>query len=128
MTKAQEKQLTIEEVLNSLNPTQKEDTQNLRTLIKNAVPETVEIVKQGKITYKLVGKDFVWINHFQDHVDLEFAMGASLDSNLLKSRGVAEKSDNIRHVSVGNFEKLKPELTKLLKQAATLGFEHCQPT
>lgn len=118
-------QRTIDEILGSLNPAQKETTQNLRTLIKNTVPETVEIVKQGKITYKLDGKDFVWISHYQNHVDLEFAMGASLDADLLKSRGVAEKSENVRHISVGNFDKVKPELVRLLKQAAALGFEHC---
>ena len=121
-------QRTIDEVLGSLNPTQKETLQNLRTLTKTAVPETVEIVKQGKIAYKLDGKDFVWISHFQDHVDLEFAMGASLDSDLLKSRGVAEKNDNLRHISVGSFDKVKHELTRLLKQAAALGFGHCQTT
>jgi len=118
-------QRTVEEILGSLNPTQKETVQNLRELIKNAVPETTEIVKNGKITFKLDDKDFVWISHFQDHVDLDFAMGASLDSGLLKSRGVAEKNENVRHMSIGNFDRLKPELTRILKQAAVLGFGHC---
>jgi len=66
------KQRTIDEILSSLGPAQKETIQNLRALIKSAVPETVEIVRQGKIAYKLNDKDFVWISHFQDHVDLEF--------------------------------------------------------
>jgi len=118
-------QRTIDEILGILNPNQKETIQNLRVLIKNSVPETVELVKNGKITYKLGDKDFVWISHYQDHVDLEFAMGASLDSNLLKTRGVAEKNDNLRHISVGNYDRAKPELAKLLKQAAAIGLEHC---
>ena len=121
-------QRTIDEILGSLNPSQKETIQNLRVLIKNAVPETTEMVKNGKITFKLDDRDFVWISHFQDHVDLDFAMGASLDSDLLKSRGVAEKNENVRHMSVGNFDRVKPELTRILKQAAVLGFEHCQTT
>ena len=116
---------TIDEILGSLDPAQKENVQNLRALVKSAVPESVELVKQGKVTYKLEGKDFVWISHYHDHVDLEFAMGASLDSDLLKSRGVAEESQNVRHIAVGNFDKLRPELTRLLKEAAKLGFEHC---
>jgi len=125
--KAQEKQQTIDEVLASLNSAQREITQNLRQLVKNAVPETVELVKQGKITYKLEGKDFVWISQTQAHVDLEFAMGASLSSDLLRSRGIAEKSPNVRHVAVGkDFSKLQPELTRLVKEAAMLGFEHCR--
>jgi hypothetical protein len=118
-------QRTIDEILGSLNPNQKETIQNLRTLIKNSVPETVELVKNGKIIYKLGDKDFVWISHYQDHVDLEFAMGASLDSNLLKTRGVAEKNDNLRHISVGNYDRAKPELAKLLKQAVAIDLEHC---
>ena len=121
MPKAQEKQLTIDEVLVSLNPAQKETLQNLRLLIKNTVPETFELVKHGKVTYKLGEKDFVWISHFQGHVDLEFAMGSSLDSELLKRRGTAEQNQNIRHVSVGNFGKIQAELTRLLKHAAALG-------
>ncbi len=119
---------TIDEILGSLQPDQKETIQNLRILIKNAVPETKEIVKNGKITYKLEDKDFVWINHFVDHVDLEFAMGASLSSNLLHSRGVSQANDNIRHVPIsGNLNKIEPELSRLVSEAATQGFKHCQP-
>ena len=118
-------QRTIDEILGSLQPTQKETIQNLRVLIKNTVPETVELVKQGKIIYKLGDKDFVWISHYQSHVDLEFSMGASLGSDLLKTRGVTETSENTRHISVGNFDKTKPEIARLLKEAAAIGFEHC---
>ena len=125
MPKAQQKQQTIEEILDSLNPTEKEIVQNLRALVQNTVPETVEMVKQGKIVFKLEEKDFVWISPYQEHVDLEFAMGSSLASDLLRSRGVAEQNKNVRHVAVGNFEKLKPELNRLLSEAARLGFEHC---
>ena len=121
-------QRTIDEILGSLEPAQKETTQNLRALIKSTVPETVEIVRQGKIAYKLNGKDFVWISPYQSHVDLEFSMGASLDSDLLKSRGIAEKSENVRHITVSNLDKLKPEIVRLLKAAAALGFEHCSPS
>ena len=120
--------VTIDEILSKLEPAQKENIQNLRTIVQNTVPEAVEIVRQGKIGSTLNGKDFVWINHYQDHVNLEFFMGASLDSNLLKSRGVTESSENLRHIEVGNVDKLKPEITRLLKEAATVGFEHCSPS
>jgi hypothetical protein len=119
-------QRTIDEILSKLEPTQKETIQKLRALIKNSVPETEELVKNGKIIYKIGDMDFVWISHFQDHVDLEFAMGASLASNLLKTRGVAEKSGNIRHISVSDFDTQKAEITRLLKEAAAIGFKHCQ--
>jgi hypothetical protein len=62
MPKATEKRQTMDEVLGSLPPDQKEIAQSLRALIKSAVPEAVELVKQGRIIYKLVGKDFVWIS------------------------------------------------------------------
>ena len=57
-------------------------------------------------------------------MDLEFAMGASLDSDLLKSMG-KEKPENVRHVTVSDFEKLKPEIARLLKEAGSVGFRHC---
>ena len=124
MVKVKERAVDIEELLNRLEPVQKETVQNLRGLIKSAVPEIVEIVKHGNITYKLDNKDFVWIRHYRKHVDLEFAMGASLDSDLLKSTG-KEKPENLRHVRVIDFDKLKPEITRLLKEAASVGFKHC---
>ena len=82
-------------------------------------------MKHQNITYKLDNKDLVWINQYQGHVDLEFAMGASLDSGLLKSRSTAEKSENVRHVSVGDFDKVKLEVARLLKDSGAIGFEHC---
>jgi hypothetical protein len=51
-------------------------------------------------------------------------MGASPDSSLLKSRG-KKKPENVRHITVANFDKLKPEIVRLLKTAALIGFEHC---
>ena len=118
-------QRTIDEILGRLQPDQKQTIQNLRTLIQTTVPEAMEVVKNKKITYQLGEKDFVWINHYQSHVDLEFAMGASLDSDFLKSRGVAEKNDKVRHIAVGNYERQASELARLLKQAETIGLEHC---
>jgi len=124
MAKIRERTVDIEdEIVNKLPPKQKETTQNLRALIKTTIPETVETLKHQNIVYKLGKNDFVWINNFQDHVDLEFARGSSLDSDLLKSRGTAEKSDNIRHITVGEFNRDKPEIVRLLKNAASIGFE-----
>ena len=126
MVRVKEREVDIDELLNHLEPKQKEIIQNLRELVKSTVPETIEIVKHGNIAYKLGDNDFVWIRRYQNHVDLEFAMGASLDSDLLKSTG-KEKPENLRHVSVTatDFEKLKPEITRLLKEAESLGFKHC---
>lgn len=121
-------QRTIDEILDNLQPEQKETIQNLRSLIKKSAPETVEIIKNGKITYRLEEKDLVWISHFNDHVDLEFAMGASLSSNLLHSRGTEHANDSVRHIPIGNnFSLIKSELSRLVSDATMIGFEHCPP-
>lgn len=120
---------TLDEVLNGLDVKQKETTQNVRALIKTVVPETTEIIRRGNITYTLDGKDFVWLIQAAGHVDLEFFMGSGLDSDLLRTRGIAEKRETVRHVEVRNFEKLQTELTRLLRDAARIGLEHCpRPT
>jgi hypothetical protein len=124
MARLKERIVSVDEILKTVEPKEKETIQNLRALIKTVVPQTVELIKHKNIVYKLGDKDFVWISHYQGHVDLEFSMGASLDSNLLRSKG-KEKSNNTRHVPVGNFDKLKPEIIRLLKSAAAVGFEHC---
>jgi hypothetical protein len=124
MPKAQEKQQTIDEVLGSLNPSQRATVENLRQLIKTQVVEATELIKQGKIVYKLENKDFAWINHFNHHVDLEFAMGSSLSSTLLKTRGVAEQNQNTRHIEADNFQLIKPEIERLVREAATLTLEN----
>jgi hypothetical protein len=118
-------QKTIDEILDALQLSQREVLQSLRSLVKRTVPETVELVKKGRVVYKLGAKDFVWISLFQSHVDLEFAMGASLSSDLLKSRGVSQRDENVRHVEVSDFKKSERELSRLLAKAATIGFEHC---
>jgi len=123
MTKAREKQQTINEVLDSLTPAHKETTEKLRQLIKNTVPQAVEMVKHGKIVYKLEHKDFAWISNYQGHVDLELAMGSRLSSDLLKRRGVAEPNLHNRHIEADNYALIEAELTRLLCEAAKLTLE-----
>lgn len=129
MAKVKERTIDIDdEIVNKLPSKQKEITQNLRELIKTTIPETVETLKQQNIVYKFGKNDFVWINNFQGHVDLEFAMGSSLASDMLKSRGIAEKSRNARHIEISEFNKVKPEIVRLLKDAASVGFSRCKTT
>jgi hypothetical protein len=116
---------TLDEILNSLDEKQRQTTQNLRNLIKNIIPETVEIIRRGNITFVLSGKDFVWLTQANGHVDVEFFMGASLDSDLLRDRGIQEKNESVRHVEVHSFKKTQPELSRLLRDAARIGLEHC---
>lgn len=118
------KKRTLEEILDSLDEEQRQTTQKIRGLIKSIVPETVETIRRGKITYILNDKDFLWLTQPSGHVDIEFFMGASLDSAMLKDHGIKEKSEDVRHIEVRDFGKLAPEISRLVKEAARVGLEH----
>jgi hypothetical protein len=115
---------TLEEILNTLDEKQRKTTQNIQLLIRSIVPETVEIIRRGNITYILNGKDFVWLTQASGHIDVEFASGASLDSPLLRNHGIKEKNDVIRHIEVRSFEKYQPELSRLVHDAARISFDN----
>lgn len=114
---------TLEEVLNSLDDKQRKTTINLQNLIKNIVPQASETIRHSRITYVLDGRDFVWLTQASGHVDVEFATGASLDSELLRTHGIKERNPSVRHVEVNSFEKYKPEVTRLLKDSARVWYE-----
>ncbi len=120
--------IALEELLSSLDEKQRQTTQSLQNLIKSIVPESTEIIRHGSITYVLDGKDFVWLTQASGHVDVEFAMGTSLASMLLKSHGTKEKNKSVRHIEVHSFEKDKSEVARLLRDAQRIGFEHCTKT
>ena len=109
---------TVEEILNKLDLKQKEITEKLRRLIKETIPEAVEMVRQGKVTYAISGKDFAWISHSKSHVDLDFVCGTRLSSALLKGRGTGK---DIRHIEIDATDKMdEKDLSRLLKDAAGL--------
>lgn len=109
---------TVEEILRNLEPQQKEITEKLRSLIKKTIPEAVEMVRRGKITYAVGGKDFAWIFNSKGHVDLDFLCGTRLSSPFLKGRG---KAKDIRHIEINTINKMdEAELTGLLKDAARM--------
>jgi len=85
-------------------------------LIKNFVPEAVEKIRQEKIAFVVNGKDFVWINPFTDHVDLDFMCGARLLSGNLKGRG---KKRTVKHMEISSKKDInKADLKKLLEEAS----------
>jgi hypothetical protein len=114
---------TLEEVLNTLDEKQRQTTINLQNLIKKTVPQTTEIIRHTNITYILDGKDFVWLTQANGHVDVEFAIGASLDSELLRGHGIKEKNPSVRHVEVHSFPKYEPEVARLLNDAARIWYD-----
>jgi hypothetical protein len=116
MTKYKRK--TIEEILNKVGPEQKQVAQKLRSIIKSAVPDAVEAVRQGKIAYSVEGTDFVWIATAESHVDLEFICGTRLSSEQLKGRGQGLERRHIEIKTVGAVDEA--EFTRLLKKATEL--------
>jgi hypothetical protein len=110
---------TTEEILTKLNPKQKEIAEKIRAIIKNVLPDVVEMVRRGKITYVLNGKDFASISLAKDHVDLDLVAGTKVGSDLLKGRGTGK---DVRHIKITTMKNIEePEFTRLLKDAAAIG-------
>ena len=110
---------TTEEILTKLNPKQKEIAEKIRAIIKNVLPDIMEMVRRGKITYVLNGKDFASISLAKDHVDLDLVAGTKVGSDLLKGRGIGKDARHIKITTMKNIEE--PEFTRLLKDAASVG-------
>jgi hypothetical protein len=116
MVKSKEK--TAEEIQSKLDLRQREITEKLRSLIKKTVTEAVEMVRRGRITYAVGGKDFGWISHSKNHVDLDFVCEARLSSALLKGRA---KRKDVKHIEIRGMDRVdEEELTALLRDAAGL--------
>jgi len=90
--------------------------EELRSLIRNVVPDAEEKVRHGKIAYIVEGKDFVWINPFTGHVDLEFMCGDRLLSGDLTGRG---RKRSVKHMEITSEKDInQTELKKLIEEAS----------
>ena len=78
---------TADEIFSKVDDDKKAIAESLRIFIKMAVPKSTEIVRRGKITYALDGKDFAGIRLTKQHVDLLLMHGPSISSPLLKGQG-----------------------------------------
>jgi hypothetical protein len=107
---------SLQEILEKLRPEQKETVENLRTLTKAALPNVVETIKWGNITYLLGVNNLSWILIYGDHVDYGFFRGAELTSKSLEGTG-----KGLRHIRIKNDHSFdEKEILKLLKMAAQL--------
>ena len=107
---------TLEEIAAKLNPPQRKIADKLRTLTKKTLPEIIETVKWGNITYLLDGKNLAWIIFYKNHVDFGFFRGTELESKLLEGTG-----KGIRHIKIPNDEDVPTEeIAKLLIEAMKL--------
>jgi hypothetical protein len=85
-------------------------------LIKNVASYAVVKVREGKIVYALSRKDFVWINPFTGHVDLDFMCVARLLPSGLKGRG---KKSLVKHIEITSKTDINAaELKELIEEAS----------
>ncbi len=106
---------TVDEILSGLEQPRKETTEKIRSMVKSAIPDATEIVRRGRITYVLNGKDLLSVRPTQSHVDLLFVCGTTCGSRLLTGRG---SKNEPRHVKIRNMSDLdESELIRLLKEA-----------
>lgn len=90
----------------------------LRNMVKKTIPQAVECVRRGGITYRLKEKDFIRIHNYKTHVDLGFVNGTRMASPLLKKRG---KGTSWRHLELKTPNEVKnSEVKRLLERSAEL--------
>ena len=106
---------TMDEILSGLEPERKEITEKFRSMVKNTIPDVTEIVRRGRITYVLNGKDFLSIRTTQSHVDMLFVCGTTCNSRLLTGRGSESEPSHVKIKNMSDFDE--SELIKLLKEA-----------
>ena len=108
---------TVQAIMDSFAPEWREVAEMLRALIKKTLPNVVETVKWGNITYLLDDKNLAWIIAYKDHLDFGFFKGAQLRSKRLEGTG-----KGLRHMKVRAKEDIdEKEFARLVKDAAKLG-------
>ncbi len=109
---------TVEEILDKLEPEQISVAQKLRLIVKNALPDSSEIIRRGAITYVFNGKDFARLRFTRSHADLGLLIGSKLDDRHVKGTGVGK---DVRHVKIVSIKKIDvAEIVRLVKEAAAL--------
>ena len=106
---------TVDEILSNLEPTRKEITEKFRFIVKNTIPDATEMVRRGRITYILNGKDFLSIRPTKAHVDMLFVCGTTCSSRLLTGRGSGKEASHVKIKNMSDFDET--ELVRLLKDA-----------
>lgn len=111
------KHLTIDQYLTELSPDGLERTNQLRAIIKKALPEITETVDSwGHLSYTLNGKPIAWMINYDHYTNFGFTFGARLQSHRLEGTG-----KNFRHIKVRSAENIdEAEFTLLLHEAAKL--------
>lgn len=106
----------VDSILKQLKPDQKKTAEKFRSIVKKTLPDAVETVKWGNITYVYNGQNLSWFLFYKDHADFGFFKGARLKSQLLEGTG-----KGLRHIKVRSLEDIDDaEFSRLLKDASKL--------
>ena len=112
----------FEEILRKASPAVQELTKRTRALIKEIMPDVVEVPwrKQKYAGYgvgpKKMSEHFCYIGVFENHINLGFNYGAELPDpeNLLEGTGAL-----FRHIKINKQEQLEQGALSQLLEAAT---------
>jgi hypothetical protein len=107
---------TAEEIFSKVDDDKKAVAEQLRLLVKATVPKAAEIIRLGRITYMLDGKDFAGIRLTKQHVDLMFFRANSLSSPHLKGQGTATDPKHLQVFASKDFDETVAK--RLLKEAS----------
>ncbi|HEY6282784.1 MAG TPA: DUF1801 domain-containing protein [Nitrososphaerales archaeon] len=108
--------LTVDQLLEEADPQMRALANQLRRIIRRALPESHELVKWRNPTYLFNDKNVAWIMVHRDHVNLGFFQGVGLKSPQLEGTG-----KGFRHIKVrGPGDIDEKEFTRLLVQAGAL--------
>lgn len=114
------KHLTIDQYLADLSANGVDLTNQLRILLKKALPGITETVDSwGHLAFSLDGKPIAWMINYTNHVNFGFTFGARLHSGRLEGTG-----KNFRHIKIKSAADIdEREFTRLLHEAAKLKIE-----
>jgi hypothetical protein len=108
--------VTVEELVGGLGGPQREIAEKLRAIVKETLPEAVELVKWGQPVYVYKGKNIITLMLYDDHINYGLFMGARLKSRRLEGTG-----KGLRHVKVYGMRDVdEKEFARLAKDAAEL--------
>jgi len=116
---------TVDEYIASLADESARVAGQLRAMIHDEVPETIESLKWSQPVFELDGP-FCYIKAFKNHVNLGFFRGSALPdpAGLLEGTG-----DQMRHVKLAHLGDIQEgAVRELIRQAAALNVREGDPT
>jgi hypothetical protein len=108
--------MDVDEYISKVDPKLRRQFQELRSIVRKALPDAIEAVKWGVPFYTLKGVGVASIAEYTGHVNLYLLQGAKLSSDLLEGTG-----KGMRHITVKTMAEIKEtEIKRLVRKAGAL--------